>query len=232
MDVVLVDAGGTNIGSVRYALERLGVRATLSVDPARIRAASHVILPGVGAAAEGMRRLRSARLDALIAELTQPVLGICLGMQILFERSQEGDVACLGILPGSVMRLRDGPGLRVPHMGWNRLQFERDDALLEGVDNGALAYFVHSYAAPVTACTVAATTHGARFSAIVRRGNFHGVQFHPERSGVVGARVLANFLGLAVARDGGRLIGKDVALAPGEPGQAACRGRAGEATAP
>lgn len=196
MDVVLVDAGGTNIGSVRYALERLGVAAAMTADAERIHAASHVILPGVGAAAEGMKRLRESGLDAVIRDLAQPVLGVCLGMQLLFEHSEEGNTPCLGVLPGNVQRLQGGPGVRVPHMGWNHLHAEHDDVLLTGIGQRAFAYFVHGYAVPVSPCTAASSEHGARFSAIVRKDNFCGMQFHPERSGVLGARLLKNFLDL------------------------------------
>ena len=194
MDVVLVDAGGANIGSVNYALERLGVRARLSADGAVIAAADRVILPGVGAAPVGMRRLHELGLVEVVRNLTQPLLGICLGMQLLFESSDEGDVECLGLLPGRVARLQPQPGVRVPHMGWNQLESLRDDPLLAGMDAGASAYFVHSYAAPVTADTVATCTHGAAFAAVVRRGHCQGAQFHPERSGAVGERLLGNFL--------------------------------------
>ena len=197
--VVLVDAGGTNIGSVFYALERLGIEAEMSNDADRIRVASHVILPGVGAAGEGMRRLRSSGLDRLIPSLTQPVLGICLGMQLLYEHSEEDDIECLGVIPGQIRRLRYQPGLRVPHMGWNVLQVERQDPLLAGVSDGAFAYFVHSYAAPVGPCTLVRSEHGQPFSAVVRSGNFCGIQFHPERSATVGARLLRNFLELELA---------------------------------
>ncbi|HEX7338898.1 MAG TPA: imidazole glycerol phosphate synthase subunit HisH [Rhodanobacteraceae bacterium] len=198
MDVVLVDAGGTNIGSVSYALERLGVHAPMTRDAGRIRAASHVILPGVGAAAHGMQRLRDSGLDKVITGLAQPVLGVCLGMQLLFEHSAEGDVDCLGLLPGQVQRLHGGPGLRVPHMGWNQLTVEHADPLLDGIKAGDCAYFVHSYAAPAGDATLASCTHGERFSAVVRRGNFCGMQFHPERSAGVGARLLQNFLALTL----------------------------------
>ncbi len=193
-DVVLVEAGGTNIGSLRYALARLGVEAQLTADAGRIRAASHVILPGVGAAAPGMRRLRETGLVEVLRDLRQPVLGVCLGMQLLFERSQEGDTECLGLLPGTVSRLPERDGLRVPHMGWNRLQSQVRDPLLAGLDDPAFAYFVHSYAAPVGAHTLASADHGGAFSAVVRKGNICGMQFHPERSGAVGARLLQNFL--------------------------------------
>lgn len=196
MDVVLVDAGGTNIGSVRYALQRLGVEADMTTDAARIRAASHVILPGVGAAAEGMRRLREHGLDAIVRNLSQPVLGVCLGMQLLFEHSAEGDTACLGLLPGCVEKLPGSASLRVPHMGWNRLRIAREDPLLDGIADGGHAYFVHGYAAPVTPDTLATSEHGVPFAAIVRKDNFCGMQCHPERSGALGARCLKNFLTL------------------------------------
>jgi len=197
VDVVLVDAGGTNIGSVRYALGRLGVDATMSDDPARIRAASHVILPGVGAAGPGMARLREGGLDAVIRELKQPVLGVCLGMQLLFEHSEEGDTTCLGVVRGTVRHFPREAGLRVPHMGWNTLVTVRDDPLLAGLDaTDRHAYFVHSYAAPVGPDTLAGSEYGTPFSAVVRRGNFCGMQFHPERSAALGARLLDNFLAL------------------------------------
>lgn len=195
-DAVLVDAGGTNIGSVRYALQRLGVEAELSADAERVRAATHVILPGVGAAGPGMRRLRDGGLVEVLRGLRQPILGVCLGMQLLFEHSQEGDTPCLGLLSGCVTRLRGGPGLRVPHMGWNRLELQHADRLVDDLPDPAYAYFVHSYAVPVGDCTLASACHGETFSAVVRKGNVCGMQFHPERSGAVGARLLKNFLAL------------------------------------
>ncbi len=195
-EVVLVDSGGTNIGSLRYALERLGVHADLSADAARIRDASHIILPGVGAAGPGMRKLREASLVDVLHDLTQPILGVCLGMQLLFERSEEGDTTCLGMLEGDVQRFPRHSKVRIPHMGWNRLCVKQDDALLGGIGNDAYAYFVHSYVAPLSTATLASTEHGTEFSAVVRRGNICGMQFHPERSGALGARLLANFLDL------------------------------------
>ena len=194
MDVVLIDAGGANIGSVRYALERLGASARLSAEPAEIAAAERVILPGVGAAAAGMARLRELGLVELVRSLRQPLLGVCLGMQLLFEASDEGDVACLGLLPGRVRALPTSPGIRVPHMGWNTLDIVRTDPLLDGVASGTSAYFVHGFAAPVGPDTLATCVHGTAFSAVVRRGNRMGAQFHPERSAAAGARLLANFL--------------------------------------
>lgn len=192
--VVLIDSGGSNIGSVQYALERLGVRAPLTRDAALVAQAERVILPGVGAAAPAMARLREANLVELIRGLKQPLLGVCVGMQILFDRSEEGDVECLGLIPGTVRKLAAAPGLRVPHMGWNRLEPLRESPLLDGIKEGAYAYFVHSYAAEVGPDCIAASTHGQRFAAMVERGNVAGAQFHPERSAALGARLLENFL--------------------------------------
>jgi glutamine amidotransferase len=194
-DVVLVDAGGTNIGSVRYALERLGVGTELTRDAQRIRRASHVILPGVGAAAPGMQRLRDAGLIEVVRGLTQPVLGVCLGMQLLFARSEEGDTQCLGIIDASVRRLADD-ALRVPHMGWNALRATRAHDLLDGLAADAHAYFVHSYAAPMGPWSLAGCDYGGEFAAVVQQDNFFGMQFHPERSAGVGAHLLGNFLAL------------------------------------
>lgn len=193
-DLAIVDSGGANLASLRYALERLGARTVVTSDPAAIRAAARVILPGVGSAADAMQRLRERGLDAVLVSLERPVLGICLGMQLLFERSEEGGVDCLGILPGSVQRLTPAADRPVPHMGWNQLRPLRADPLLAGIEPGAYVYFVHGYAAPVAAHTIASTDYGTELSAVVRRDNFRGTQFHPERSGRTGERVLANFL--------------------------------------
>lgn len=194
MRVVLIDAGGANIGSVQYALERLGVDAPLTADAELIRSADRVILPGVGAAGTAMALLRERGLVEVIQRLQQPLLGICLGMQLLFDASEEGDVPCLGLLRGTVTRLRGGDGIRVPHMGWNTLTPLRAHPLLDGIPDGAQAYFVHGYAAPVTTDTLATCSHGQNFAALVGRGNRFGAQFHPERSAEVGARLLHNFL--------------------------------------
>jgi imidazole glycerol-phosphate synthase subunit HisH len=195
-DVVLVDAGGTNIGSVRYALQRLGVDATLSSDAKQIRSATHVILPGVGAAAPGMLRLRAARLLETLKRLTQPVLGVCLGMQLFFDHSEEDDTECLGIVPGTVRHFPQSNKLRVPHTGWNSVHVDKSNPLLDIETDASRAYFVHSYAAPTSDFTIARTNYGMDFSAAVQRDNFFGVQFHPERSSTFGARVLQKFLAL------------------------------------
>ena len=193
-DVAIIDSGGANLASLRYALDRLGARSVVSTDAALIAEAPRVLLPGVGAAADAMTRLRALGLDHLIPQLRAPLLGICLGMQLLFEHSAEGDTACLGVLPGTIERLRPAPGLPVPHMGWNTLEILREDPLLAGLDAGDRLYFVHGFAAPVSAATLAAVDYGGALSAVVRRDNFLGVQFHPERSSTAGARVLKNFL--------------------------------------
>ncbi|MBB3820327.1 MULTISPECIES: imidazole glycerol phosphate synthase subunit HisH [unclassified Xanthomonas] len=193
-DVALIDAGGANLGSVRYALERLGVEARLVRDAAGLQGAERVILPGVGAAPEAMKRLRAQGLVEPLRQLQVPLIGICLGMQLLFERSEEGEVECLGLLPGIVRHMTPALGIRVPHMGWNQLVPMRDSALLAGLPERASAYFVHGYAAPVTADTVAACDHGGLFTAVVQQGLRCGAQFHPERSADTGARILRNFL--------------------------------------
>lgn len=197
--VALVDAGGANLGSVRWALRRLGVEPLLTVDAEEIRAADRVILPGVSTAATVMRRLHELGLVDVLRSVRQPLLGVCVGMQLLFQHSEEDDTPCLGLLPGRVEKLPSQPGIRVPHMGWNQLEPMRDDAVLAGIDGGAHAYFVHSYAAPVGVDCIASTTHGHGFAAIVRRGNVVGAQFHPERSAATGATILRNFLSLEVA---------------------------------
>ena len=196
--IAIIDSGGANIASVRFALERLGFDSVLTADPAVISAAERVILPGVGAAPVAMAQLARAGLVECIRSLKQPVLGICLGMQLLFERSEEGDTPLLGLVGGTCGAFDPGMGLTVPHMGWNRLlpQGEGRHPLLSGVEDGAHVYFVHSYAAPVSADTVASCSYGLDFTALVARGNFMGAQFHPERSGPVGARILGNFLAL------------------------------------
>lgn len=196
MDALIIDSGGANLASLQFAFERLGARTQVSSDASAIRSARRVVLPGVGAAADAMERLRHSGIAALLPSLTQPVLGICLGMQLLFRRSEEGSTECLGILPEAVRRLRPAPGLPVPHMGWNQLTALRDDPLLEGIAPNDYVYFVHSYAAPVSAITLATADYGIPVSAIVRKGNFWGTQFHPERSAGTGARLLANFLRL------------------------------------
>ena len=195
-DVAIIDNGGANIASLRYALERLGASSHLTSDAEELRAARRVILPGVGAAADAMQRLQALGLVETVRTLKQPVLGICLGMQLFFEASDEGDTTCLGLLLARVRRFPVRDGFPVPHMGWNQLESIADSPLLDGIASGDRVYYVHGYAAPVGPWTLATTDYGGPFSAVVQHRNFVGTQFHPERSGPVGARLLSNFLEL------------------------------------
>lgn len=192
--VAIIDGGGANIASLQFALARLGAESELTVDPTVIRSASHVILPGVGAARAAMDRLRERGLADLISRLTQPVLGICLGLQLLFENSEEDATECLGILKGSVRRFLPAPDRPVPHMGWNQVMPVGSTPLLDDVPDNSYFYFVHSYAAGIGPTTRGSTDYGWPFSAVVESQNFLATQFHPERSGPLGARVLENFL--------------------------------------
>ncbi len=194
--VAIVDGTGSNIASLRFALERLGSDSVLTTDADVIRRATHVILPGVGSAASAMTALRAAGLDRLIPGLTQPVLGICLGMQLLFDASEEDDTRCLGIMAGSARRFVPAPGRPVPHMGWNQLRKTAELPLLAGVPDGASVYFVHSYALAVGAATGAIASYGVDFTAVAQERNFVATQFHPERSGETGSQILGNFLTL------------------------------------
>jgi glutamine amidotransferase len=194
--LAIIDSGGANIASLRYAIERLGIDSELTTDPDRLRAASHVILPGVGAAADCMARLHSAGIVEVIRELRQPLLGVCVGMQLLYESSEEGNVNCLGLLPGRVRRLSAEFGLPIPHMGWNQLEFKVSNPLLNDIAESDYVYFVHSYCAPLSDATLAQCSYGEPFSAIVQRGSVYGAQFHPERSARIGSLLLRNFLSL------------------------------------
>jgi glutamine amidotransferase len=192
--VTIIDSGGANIASLRAALARLGAESVVTTDHAAIRAAPRVLLPGVGSAHDAMARLRSSGLDRVIPSLKQPLLGVCLGMQLLFDRSAEGPAETLGVIPGNVDKLLSAPGLPVPHMGWNTLAQSKPDPLLDGIASSEYVYFVHGFAVPVNDWTIAMAEYGSQFTAVARRDNFCGTQFHPERSGSVGSRILANFL--------------------------------------
>jgi glutamine amidotransferase len=197
MRPVIIDSGGANLASLQYALERLGVQAPVSSTPEEVAKATHVILPGVGSAGDAMRRLKASGVASVLPGLEQPVLGICLGMQLLFTRSDEGETECLGVIPGSVRRMQAQPGRPVPHMGWNQLAIRQRDPLLARIPENEYMYFVHGYAASVSEDTIATASYGSDLTAVVRRKNFCGTQFHPERSGAAGARLLANFLGVS-----------------------------------
>lgn len=192
--IVIVNNGGANINSLLVALQRLNAEVTLTQQAAVIKRASHIILPGVGAAATAMQLLTNYGLVTPLRTLTQPVLGICLGMQLLYECSDEGDIACLGIISGSVKKLKNSPEITVPHMGWNTLEIISENKLCKDIKNDDYCYFVHSYAAAIANETCAVSKHGEKFSAIVQKNNFYGTQFHPEKSGKVGLQILKNFL--------------------------------------
>jgi glutamine amidotransferase len=194
LPVAIIDSGGANIASLLFALKRLGCDADLTVDATLIENADRVILPGVGAAADAMQRLQDASLVDVIRGLQQPVLGICLGMQLLADASEEEDVECLGIIPGVARRLPVAPGFPVPNMGWCPVTKTADAPLLDGIADGSFFYFVHSYALPPSEFTLATADHVEAFSAVVGRDNFVAAQFHPERSSADGARLLRNFL--------------------------------------
>ena len=195
----IIDYDTGNLRSVAEALRRAGAEFTVTADPATLLRAERVILPGVGEASSAMARLREKGLDTLVPALTCPVLGICIGMQLMCLSSEEGDTRCMGIFPARVRRLPaaapDGGRIKVPHVGWDTLSGLRLP-LFDGLDEGAYVYYVHSFAAEPCAETVAVTDYGGPFSAALACGNFFGVQFHPEKSGETGARILRNFLNM------------------------------------
>lgn len=194
--IAVIDSGGANITSVLSAFDRMNVPTIFTKSPAEIEAAERVILPGVGAARDAMDKLHNSGLVDVIRNLKQPVLGICLGMQLLYEESEEGDAQTLGLIPGKVTHFVPGEGRSVPHMGWNNVQVKSDHPLLHGIDSESYFYFVHSYYAPVTDNTLSACEYGAPFTAIAARNNFMGCQFHPERSGAEGRKILENFISI------------------------------------
>jgi len=194
--VAIVDGGGANLASLRFALDRIGAASTVTADAGQILNASHVILPGVGAAASAMSLLETKGLLGVLPDVTRPFLGICLGMQLLCDRSAEDDAECLGIIPGQVRKLVAEPQHPVPNMGWSEVSQVDDNPLFGGIDDSSWFYFVHSYALSVGDWTIAVASHRDRFSAAVSRDNFYGVQFHPERSSAAGSRLLKNFLEL------------------------------------
>lgn len=196
MSVAVIKIGVGNTASVLFALERLGANAALTDDAARVRDAERVILPGVGAAATAMAMLSRTGIGEALRSFERPLLGICLGQQLLYEGSEEGDVACLGLLPGNVKALPNTADAPSPNMGWCKLSLLREHPLFDGVRSGDYAYFVHSYASSVDDNAIASARSGRAFAAAVARGNVLGCQFHPERSGAVGARILGNFLAL------------------------------------
>ncbi len=198
--IVIVNTGCANISSVRFALERLGVEVDVSDDVKVIKSADKVFLPGVGTAAAAMASIKQKALADTLQELTQPVLGVCLGMQLMVETSAEGgfqgagNIDCLNLMPGHVARM-ESKGVRLPHMGWNTVA-HKEESLFKGIPQDTYFYFVHSFAVPEYEHTLASCTYGNTFSAAINKNNFYGVQFHPERSGEAGAQLLTNFVNL------------------------------------
>lgn len=193
--VAVIDYNMGNICSLGNALGRLGAEWVLTSDHTQISRANHVILPGVGNASEAMVNLKRLGLPEVIWKIRRPVLGICVGMQVMCRHSEEGNAECMGIFDAKVKRFSEMPGIKVPHMGWSRIS-NLESNLFKGVEKNPYVYFVHSYYAPLCPDTIATSRHQEMFSAALKYENFYGVQFHPEKSGEVGERIIANFLSL------------------------------------
>lgn len=195
MTTAIIDTSTANIASVRFALERLSADYVLVRDPDEAQSSEHLILPGVGSAGPAMATLKQRGWAEALQDEDRPVMGVCLGMQLLFDHSEEGDIDLLGLIPGRVVKLDPGQDGPWPHMGWNTLTHQAEgEPLLAGLEEGTHVYFVHGYYVPVSQHTVAQTCYGSDITAIARKDNITGCQFHPERSADVGARILKNFL--------------------------------------
>ncbi|PKH88105.1 imidazole glycerol phosphate synthase subunit HisH [Colwellia sp. Bg11-28] len=200
---VIVDTGCANLSSVKFAVERLGFEVTITDDITIIQQAEKVIFPGVGSAKHAMKNIKAKNLEAALQGLTQPVLGFCLGMQLMTESSTEGNnddntshiVPCLNLIPTNVEPLK-AQGNRLPHMGWNTLTQVSNHPIFKGISEGDYFYFVHSFAAPISEYTIASCEYGSTFSAAIAKDNFIGCQFHPERSSALGSKIIQNFLEL------------------------------------
>ncbi len=193
MKVVIIKYNAGNIKSVLFALERIGVNAIVTDDIDEIRSADKVIFPGVGEASSAMQYLKEKGLDKLICSLTQPVLGICLGMQLMCTHSEENDTLCMGIFPEKVVRFSESNGLKIPQIGWNNIT-DLKSKLFAGIPENAYMYFVHSYYVECSGDTISTTDYTQKYSSALQKNNFYAVQFHPEKSGEVGQRILENFI--------------------------------------
>lgn len=194
MKVAILKYNAGNVFSVDCALRRLGVEPIVTDNVEQLRRADKVVFPGVGEASSAMDYLRSRHLDELIRSLTQPVIGICIGQQLLCRNSEEGNTECIGVFDTSVKRFSEAPGFKVPEMGWNTIKLLVDNPLLKGIDENSYVYYVHSYYVPVCDDTIAVTDYSLPFSAAMNKDNFYATQFHPEKSGGVGELILKNFL--------------------------------------
>ncbi|QCI20258.1 imidazole glycerol phosphate synthase subunit HisH [Buchnera aphidicola (Brachycaudus cardui)] len=194
MNIVIIDTGCANLTSIKVAIKRLGYNAIITSEPSRVLKSNKVFLPGVGTASAVMNFLFEKKLVHIIKKLTQPILGICLGMQLLCDFSEEcHGVHTIGIIQSSVLRLKTN-NLPLPHIGWNKIKFNESHPLFKNIRNNERFYFVHSYIVPINKYTLSTTDYGVNFSSSIQKNNFFGVQFHPEKSGNIGSQLLKNFL--------------------------------------
>ena len=194
--VAIVDSIGSNLASLIFALNRIGSSFEITDEIDVLNKASHIILPGVGAAKNAMTKLKQRKLIDEISKLTKPTLGICLGMQIFMDASDEDDAKCLGIISNSCRPFKNNKDYPVPHMGWNKVRFNRDSVLTKNLKDDDYYYFVHSYYVPICSETIGVSSYPIKFSAVVQKDNFFGTQFHPEKSGLSGSKILQNFVSL------------------------------------
>ena len=194
--VAIIDSIGSNLASLKFALDRIKINFIVTNEVTQIRNSSHIILPGVGAAKNAMNKLSQQEIIETITTLSQPTLGICLGMQIFMEHSEEDDTSCLGVFGDSCKLFENQENYPVPHMGWNTIELESSSNLSRGINSGTHFYFVHSYYVPLNSQTIASTTYSKKFSSIIQKDNFVGTQFHPEKSGEQGSILLKNFTNL------------------------------------
>ena len=194
--VAIVDSIGSNLASLIFALNRIGSSFEITDEIDVLNKASHIILPGVGAAKNAMKKLKQRKLIDEISKLTKPTLGICLGMQIFMDASDEDDAKCLGIISNTCRPFENNRDYPVPHMGWNKVRFNRDSVLTKNLKDDDYYYFVHSYYVPICNETIGVSSYPIEFSAVVQKDNFFGTQFHPEKSGLSGSKILQNFVSL------------------------------------